>query len=103
MKAVIINSHGTADVLRVDEVDEPVCPPDKIKVNIKASSINHLDIWVRKGLPGIKIPLPMILGSDGAGIVSEVGKDVESFSVGDRVVIQPGTYSKECKDVKNGL
>ena len=103
MKAVIINSHGTADVLRVEEVDEPACPSDKIKVNIKASSVNHLDIWVRKGIPGISIPLPMILGSDGAGIVSEVGKKVKTIKVGDKVVIQPGTYSSECNMVKKGL
>lgn len=103
MKAVIINSHGSSDVLNVDIIDEPICKSNQVKVNIKASSINHLDIWVREGIPGIPIPLPMILGSDGAGVVVEVGEDVKSINVGDNVVVQPGTYSKECSMVKKGL
>ena len=104
MKAAIINSHGSVDVLKIDEIDKPICPSDKVMVNIKASSINHLDIWVRKGIPGMDIPLPMILGSDGAGTVVEIGKDVDSsVSIGDKIVIQPGTYSKECDKVKSGL
>ena len=104
MRGVIINSHGSVDVLEFrEDLKEPICLDNQIKVNIKATSINHLDIWVRKGIPGIKIPLPMILGSDGAGVIVEVGKDVKSFHPGDKVVIQPGTYSKDCNRVKRGL
>ena len=103
MKAVIIDSHGSADVLKVKKIDEPICPPDNVKVNIKASSINHLDIWVRNGIPGINTPLPMILGSDGAGVVVEVGKNISNIKIGDRVVIQPGTYSKDCINVQKGM
>ena len=99
MKAVSINSHGSIDVLEYKEIDEPVCSSNKVKVNIKAASINHLDIWVRNGIPGIQIPLPMILGSDGAGVISEVGKNINSVNIGDKVVVQPGTYSKDCKKV----
>ena len=102
MRAVIISNHGSRDVLEYKKIDDPICTPDAVKVNIKASSINHLDIWVRKGIPGIKIPLPMILGSDGSGIITEVGKNIKSINVGDKVIIQPGTYSKQCKHVKDG-
>jgi len=97
----MIKSHGSVDVLEYREVDEPICTPDKIKINIKASSINHLDIWVRKGLQGINVPLPIILGSDASGIVTEIGGNVKSVKIGDKVIIQPGTYSKSCKYVKN--
>ena len=103
MRSVLINSHGSTDVLEYKNIDEPNCPANKIKVNIKAASINHLDIWVRNGIPGIQIPLPMILGSDGAGVISEIGKDVNSANIGDKVVIQPGTYSKDCKRAQAGL
>ena len=102
MKAAVIKEHGDLNVLNVLNVDEPSCPPDMVKVNIKASSINHLDIWVRKGIPGINIPLPMILGSDGAGVITETGSEVELFKSGDRVVIQPGVYDPECRHSKAG-
>ena len=103
MKAIRIHEHGGADVLRVDEIDTPFCPEDKILVNIKATSLNHLDIWVREGLPGLPIPLPLIMGSDGSGIITEIGKDVEGFSINDHVVIQPGTFEKSCNAVKIGI
>ena len=99
----MIHSHGSADVLRIDEIAEPACGSNQVKVNIKSSSVNHLDIWVRKGIPGIDIPLPMILGSDGAGVITDIGQDIKSFKIGDKVVIQPGTYSKECPKVIEGL
>ncbi len=102
MRAVLINEHGSADVLRLKDIEDPVCSADKVKINIKASSVNHLDIWVRKGIPGIKIPLPMILGSDGAGIVIEVGTEISAFKVGDKVVVQPGLYDANCRHVKKG-
>ena len=87
MKAIIIDNHGSIDVLKIKDIDEPVCHPDQIKVNIKASSINHLDIWVRNGIPGMNIPLPMILGSDGAGIIVETGNNIKDIRVGDKVVV----------------
>jgi len=70
MKAVRIHEHGGTDVLVWEEITDPVIKPDQVLVQIKAASINHLDIWVRRGIPGIS--LPMILGSDAAGIIKEV-------------------------------
>ena len=102
MKAALIDCHGSADVLRYKDIEQPICTPDKIKIQIKASSINHLDIWVRKGMSGTKTPFPLVLGSDGSGIVTEVGSNVASVSIGDKVVIQPGTYNHDCPKVKNG-
>ena len=98
MKAIQIKNHGSADVLKVVDIDEPVCLENKVKIKIKATSLNHLDIWVRNGISGMSFPLPLILGSDGAGIVVEVGKKVEyDINVNDECIIQPGVYDKNCK------
>jgi len=102
MKAVQIYNHGDANTLKVANIDMPVCPDNKLLVNIKASSINHLDIWVRNGIPGLEIPLPLILGSDGSGIVKEVGSEINGFKNGDNIIIQPGTFNEDCMNVKVG-
>jgi len=92
MKAVQITEHGNLDVLSVREVENKTCKHDQVKVQIKASSINHLDIWVRNGLPGLNIPLPLILGSDGSGTIVEIGDSITDFNIGDNIVVQPGTF-----------
>ena len=102
MKAVQIKQHGSFDVLDFVDIDEISCPPDKVKVKIKFSSINHLDLWIRKGVPGLNIELPRILGSDGAGVVIDVGKDIVDFRIDDDVVIQPGVFDPNCKISKTG-
>jgi len=95
MKAVRIHQHGGFDVLKYDELPIPTINQKQCLVKIKAAALNHLDIWVRKGIPGV--PLPMIMGSDGAGIVEKVGKEVSDFSEGDRILIQPLTFCGECR------
>ena len=70
MKAISIDSHGPPEVINIKDIPEPSCPSDKIKIKIIASSINHLDIWVREGIKGIYIDFPRILGSDAAGVGS---------------------------------
>ena len=103
MKAIQIKKHGDSSILKCSDIEQPPCPKNKIKVKIKASSINHLDIWVRNGIKGLDIPLPLILGSDGSGIVVEVGNQVSNdICVDDEVIIQPGTYNKNCKMVADG-
>ena len=102
MKAVFIKEHGPPDVLKFSDTNDSDCSSGKIKVNIKNSSINHLDIWVRKGIPGLDISLPRILGSDGAGVVCEVGKGTKGFKVGDDVIIHPGVYDPDCEISKSG-
>lgn len=88
MKAVRIHEDGGPEVLRYEEVDDPVPGPGEVLVALRAASLNHLDIWVRRGLPSV--PKPRILGADGAGTVVELGEGIDWFSVGDRVVINPG-------------
>ena len=88
MKAVRIHEDGGPDVLRYEDVDDPVAGPGEVLVSLRAAGLNHLDVWVRKGLPSV--PKPRILGADGAGIVAALGEGVERPEVGQRVVVNPG-------------
>lgn len=101
MKAVRIDEHGGLDKLIYDDLPQPDCTPNKVKIHIKASALNHLDIWVRIGLPRLPVPLPIILGSDGSGIIVEVGANINNYHKGDDVVIQPGIFCKKCKHCSN--
>ena len=88
MKAVRIHEDGGPDVLRYEDVEDPTAAPGEVLVSLRAAGLNHLDVWVRKGLPSV--PKPRILGADGAGVVADVGDGVEGFEIGDRVVVNPG-------------
>lgn len=95
MKAVRIHQHGGLDVLKYEDIPMPNINQNQCLIKIKAAALNHLDIWVRKGFPGV--PLPMIMGSDGAGVIEEIGTNISEFSVGNRVLIQPLTYCGTCR------
>ena len=97
MKAIRIHSFGGPDVLSIDTIDEPNCPNDKVKIKIMATSLNHLDLWIRMGILKNEKDLPLILGSDASGIIVEVGKEISNWSIGDEIVIQPGIFCGECK------
>jgi len=99
MKAVRFHEFGGPSVLQIDDIDEPTCKPNEVKIKIIASGINHLDIWVRKGLPWINFP--WILGSDGSGIIHEIGSNVSKWIVGDEVVVHPGYSCGNCKYCNN--
>lgn len=102
MKAVRIHEHGGIDKLIFEEIPVPAPGPNDVLVNVKATSLNHLDIWVRKGLPGVRFPLPMIPGVDAAGIVAEPGSEVRHVKAGDRVVVAQGISCGHCKYCLNG-
>jgi NADPH:quinone reductase-like Zn-dependent oxidoreductase len=88
VKAVRIHEDGGPEVLRYEDVPDPTPGAGEVLVELRASGLNHLDLWIRKGLPSA--PKPRILGADGAGIVAALGTGVDRFSVGDRVVVNPG-------------
>jgi NADPH:quinone reductase-like Zn-dependent oxidoreductase len=88
VKAIRIHEDGGPEVLRYEDVPDPVAGPGEVLIRLRAASLNHLDLWVRKGLPSV--PKPRILGADGAGVVEGLGDGVEGFVVGDSVVINPG-------------
>ncbi len=88
MKAIRIHEDGGPEVLRYEDAPDPEPGPDDVLVELRAASLNHLDVWVRKGLPSV--PKPRILGADGAGLVAACGVNVQGFDPGQRVVINPG-------------
>ena len=102
MKCVRIYEHGGVDKLVFDEMDVPPVGPMDVLVRVKATSINHLDLWVRQGLPGVKFPLPLIPGIDAAGIVEDVGTSVHHSKAGDRVVVAQGISCGHCKHCLDG-
>jgi NADPH:quinone reductase-like Zn-dependent oxidoreductase len=88
VRAVRIHEDGGPEVLVLEEAPDPVAGPGEVLVRLRASALNHLDIWIRKGLPSV--PKPRILGADGAGVVEALGEGVRSFEPGERVVLNPG-------------
>ena len=88
MKAIRIHEDGGPEVLRYEDAPDPAPGDGDVLIRLRAASLNHLDVWVRKGLPSV--PKPRILGADGAGIVEELGAGVSGFEPGQRVVINPG-------------
>jgi NADPH:quinone reductase-like Zn-dependent oxidoreductase len=88
VQAVRIHEDGGPEVLRVEEIPDPEAGAGEVLVGLRAGGLNHLDVWVRKGLPSV--PKPRILGADGAGVVVALGEGVDSFEVGERVVVNPG-------------
>ena len=102
MKAAIFQKHGGPEVLEYADVPEPQMRANEVLVAVKACALNHLDIFVRNGLPGIEIPLPHILGSDIAGVVREVGELVTWVKPGDEVMVQPGVSCGHCEACLSG-
>ncbi|HXM48646.1 MAG TPA: zinc-binding dehydrogenase [Pyrinomonadaceae bacterium] len=102
MRAVIFEQHGGPEVLKFTEVADPQIKANEVLVEVRACALNHLDVWVRGGLPGIKIPLPHILGDDVAGVVREVGALVTWVKPGDEVMIQPGVSCGHCVECLSG-
>ena len=91
MKAIRIHEDGGPEVLRYEDAPDPEPAADEVLIRLAAASLNHLDVWVRKGLPSV--PKPRILGADGAGVVEALGGEVSGFEPGQRVVINPGVIS----------
>ena len=96
MKAVLIRRHGGPEVLEIADLPRPEAGAGQVVLQVKAAGMNHLDTWVRRGIPGMTHPLPMILGSDAAGIVVEVGPGVTGPKAGDRVFVSPGHSCGRC-------
>jgi NADPH:quinone reductase-like Zn-dependent oxidoreductase len=101
MKAVRIHQFGGPEVLTYEDVPDPQPRKDQVLVRVRACSLNHLDVWVRKGLPGVK--LPHIPGSDVAGEIVEVGEYAGGFKPGQRVLLAPMHYCGRCEKCVAGL
>ncbi len=102
MKAVIFSQHGGPEVLKYTESPDPQIKANEVLLEVRACALNHLDVWVRAGLPGIKIPLPHILGDDVAGVVRDAGELVTWTKPGDEVMVQPGVSCGHCVECLAG-
>lgn len=97
MKAIVLESFGGLENLKFLDIAEPVCRPGEALVRVRACALNHLDLWVREGIPAYKIKLPHILGSDVSGVIAALGEGVSSsFEVGSRVAVSPGRSCGIC-------
>ncbi len=102
MQALRIHEHGGPEVLRLETVPDPEPAAGEVLVSMLGVSLNHLDLWVRQGMPGVTIPFPRILGCDGAGEIAALGKGVTGLKVGQRVIVEPGYSSGESRHDREG-
>lgn len=96
VKAAYFRRHGGPEVLEVGEAPEPVAAAGTVVVRVRAVSLNHLDLWTRRGIPGLDLEMPHIGGSDAAGVVESVGTGVEDWAPGDRVAINGALWCGLC-------
>jgi NADPH:quinone reductase-like Zn-dependent oxidoreductase len=101
MLACVIPGTGDLDKIQIAEVPEPKAGPGEVRVSMRAGALNHLDLFVIHGLPGIH-RFPHILGADGAGVVDSVGSGVTAVKPGDRVMINPGVWDDTCDYCRAG-
>lgn len=90
MKAAYFDTHGGLDVLRYGDVPDRGLGAGDVRIQVRACALNHLDLFVRQGWPGLRLPLPHVGGTDVAGVVTEVAPGVTSVAVGDEVLVNPG-------------
>lgn len=102
MKAVSFARHGGPEVLELVELDPPAVRARDVRIRVKAVALNHLDVWVREGWPGLKLSLPHVLGSDVAGVVEAVGPEVDDLSPGAEVIVNPGLSCGCCERCLSG-
>ncbi len=102
MRAAFFKEHGGLEKLEYGYLPEPSPAHGEVLVKVKACALNHLDIWTRQGMPGVKIPLPHVLGCDIAGEAARLGAGVKGIAIGKKVVIAPGISCGHCAYCKSG-
>ena len=102
MKALTFHEFGGPDKLRYEDVADPTIKPNEVLVRVKACALNHLDLFVREGIPALKTPLPFWTGCDIAGDVVEVGATAAGVKVGDRVAVNPNLTCGRCEFCAEG-
>jgi len=100
MRAWQINETGGIDAYSLAEVDDPEPGPGQVRIDLRVSALNHLDLWVSQGLPAPK-HFPHTGGADGAGVVDAVGEGVAGFDVGDEIIIDPSMSCGQCPSCRN--
>jgi NADPH:quinone reductase-like Zn-dependent oxidoreductase len=98
MRAQVLYTHGDAEVLQSADLHEPTAAAGQVLLRVRAVALNRLDIWVRKGLPSLKLSYPHCLGSDIAGEVVAVGEGVTGVEVGQKCLVNPGVSCGRCRE-----
>jgi len=102
MKGIVFHQHGGPEVLKYTDAPDPTIRPNEVLVRVRACALNHLDLWVRIGNPNVPIPLPHIPGSDISGEIAQIGADVSTVRVGQKVVLAPGVTCGKCPACVSG-
>src|SRR5579863_10373978 len=102
MRAAVIKQHGPPESITFEDRPVPKPGENQVLIRIRACALNHLDTWVRRGVPGHKFPLPMIPGCDVAGVVDALGPGVTYAKKGDRVAVAPGLSCGACRACLSG-
>ena len=102
MKALCFYEHGELDVLQYTDVPDPEPGPGQVLIRVRACALNHLDIWIRRGWPGLKLEMPHWTGADVAGEIAALGEGVSGWEVGQRVVADPGISTREDEFTRRG-
>jgi len=102
MKALAFHAFGGPDTLKYEDVPDPKIKPNEVLVRVRACALNHLDLFVREGIPALKTPLPFWTGCDIAGEVAEVGAEVQGVKPGTRVAVNPNLTCGRCEFCAQG-
>ena len=102
MKAVFIDEHGDLKQLQVANLPEPKVGPNDVLIKSGFAALNHIDIFIVKGWPGLNLSMPHVIGSDRSGIIQEIGSEVTTLKEGDRVTVNPGISCGKCKACLSG-
>ena len=102
MRAIVFQDHGEPEVLTGMDLPDPVADPGQVVVALEMAALNRLDLAIRKGLPGIKVARPHVLGCEGYGRVAAIGAGVRRLAVGDPVVVTPGSSCLTCEACARG-
>lgn len=102
MEGILLQRHGDLDDVLFGEIERPEIKADEVLLEVKAAALNGLDLWVIEGWPSLQVPFPHVFGSDGAGIISAVGSEVDAFEAGDRVAVNPTVWCGECAYCRAG-
>src|SRR5688500_5787328 len=97
MRAVQLTQHGSPGTFTVVDIPTPKLEPDEVLVQVKACGLNRLELWAEEGLLPVKLQLPRILGGEVAGIISDLGEDVDDWRKGERVAIQSNLFCGRCE------
>lgn len=102
MKAAVIFENGDLDQVQVADIHDAKAGPGEVLLDVHAAALNHLDIWMRNGRPGLQLHMPHVLGSDAVGTVLEVGEGVTTVAAGDTVLVNPGVSCRTCEACARG-